>query len=377
MGNEISALYSEGFTKENIVQFLLENKNDILRLLTEESLGENDADGGIESDTVPQNLIAPEVENSISSFEKFAALNTLYTQTLEREAERLMSDVCGRLQHHSIHIISATLQLPAVIGMNIKQFGILFSHVYEDLRRLFPHSPMTLKKGETALYCENRLKLFLTLYRLKTACSFGHLEVIFGWDKSSIIVWFRKIVSMLNLKLKSYHIDIIETLGGIPWVKEQAKLWRDHAAGQPDEIIDFLTRINYLNVEKNKIPTARRNSNEAEANEDSMADTYIGSIGAVDCTYSVLPRISNKEYENAGLNPTIDTMYSEFVKEHAWKLSVITCHALGPFSQLILSVTKHVANTGDSSAFSFNQLHRLIKYLCDGGIFFLGDVICI
>lgn len=369
MGNELSSLLDEGFTKEDIVDHILQNKGELVSLLAEYLDGNG-------QETVPRNLIEPEFETNISSFEQFAALNTLYTQKLEQEAERLISDVCGNLQHHSIHIISATLQLPAVIGMDIKQFGMLFTHVFDDLQKLFPHSPMILEKGERSQYSENRLKLFITLYRLKTACSFGHLEVIFGWDKSSIISWFRKIISMLNVKLKGYHIDIIESLGGYSWMKEQSKVWRDHVISQPDEPDDFLARITMHNSEKIKIPAETRTETQSKTTsliEEEDHKKYLGSVGAVDCTYSILPRISNKEYENAGLCPTLDHMYSEFVKEHAWKLSVITCHALGPFSQLILSVTKHLANTSDSAAFSFNQSEKLIKYLCHGGIFLLGD----
>jgi hypothetical protein len=73
------------------------------------------------------------------------------------------------------------------------------------------------------------------------------------------------------------------------------------------------------------------------------------------------------------LDPEKDSLYSEYIKVHAWKLSVVTAHNVGPFKKLILGVTKHLANTADSPAFTYAQCIILSKYLINGGIFLHGD----
>lgn len=92
MGNELSSLLDEDFTKENIVEYLLQNIGELISLLAE-YLDENDQNG---RETVPRNLIGPEFEKHISSFEQLATLNTLYTQKLEQEAP------CGNSNRNSI-----------------------------------------------------------------------------------------------------------------------------------------------------------------------------------------------------------------------------------------------------------------------------------
>lgn len=92
-------------------------------------------------------------------------------------------------QHQTIHSITPNFHLLAVIGMTKEQFNKLFNHLYCDIQELFPHCPMEMDSGDTYQFCENRMKLFMFLYRLKNGCSFGHMSSLFGWSKSSIEEW--------------------------------------------------------------------------------------------------------------------------------------------------------------------------------------------
>jgi len=61
-----------------------------------------------------------------------------------------------------------------------------------------------------------------------------------------------------------------------------------------------------------------------------------GSLGAVDCT-----RVGKVEYTDINGNQVGDPMYSEYIKHHAWKLSVITSNSIGDGKEIILHVTIH------------------------------------
>jgi len=50
----------------------------------------------------------------------------------------------------------------------------------------------------------------------------------------------------------------------------------------------------------------------------------------VDCTFTVRPKVGTKRYrEIYGETIHRNPVYSEYIKEHAWKLNIITAHKHG------------------------------------------------
>ncbi len=299
-----------------------------------------------------------EPQATILSMEDFRQRHTDYAHQLESEAKSLMGNCPEGLKHHSIHTISNTANIPSVIGITMTQFHILFSVLEKELKMLYPKCPSTLEPGENSIYCENRLKLFMSLYRLKMGCSFRHMEVMFGWDHHSIMDWFQIVIHLLSKTLSPFHVNIMDTLGP-KWVEEQTGLWKIHAI----ENHSFEKYVERLNVHNNK------NRTMISPTDDNSLK---GSIGAVDGTFTVRCRVSAKQYRESGQDPTKDVMYSEYIKSHAWKLSVITSHALGQYQQLILNVSVHVGSTSDTAAYSFAQMPEFRNFL-PPGVFLHGD----
>lgn len=321
------------------------------RALEEDELTETRA-----SQAVPSCLIAVQ-EETISQFDLFVKLNTAFARKLEEEARESLKALPPGLKHHNISTISNTLNVGSVIGMSMKEFCMLYEFVKQDLPAAFQKSPMELEESDSSPYCETRMKFFMTLYRLNTGCSFRHIEVIFGWSHNAVEKWFVIIVRLLENCLLDYHEGIMNTLGR-DWVIHQASEWRK-AVEEAGNLPLFGQRLCRHNDKKVMIPP-------------TVDEKFVGSIGAVDGTFSVRCRVSSKTYETLGQDPSKDAMYSEYVKQHAWKLSVITSHSLGPYRQLILSVTTHTANTSDTAAYSFGQMPFFRDYLPLGCVI-LGD----
>ncbi len=320
--------------------------------------------------TVPSDLcVDPEVF-SHASFEEFAFKHTQFAKSLEEEAEKLMAKFPAGYKHHSIHMISNTINVSAVIGMSMLQFHKLFTVIYDDLKLLYPYCPMELKnddhEAQTSVHyvrgCENKLKLFMCLYRLKTGCSFRHMEVIFGWAHNSIVEWFEVICLLLNRKLETYHVNIMDTLGP-NWIQHQANIWKEKVV-EEGKFEHFQRRF----VDHN-----RKDKKKKIMIPSDDEETFMGSIGAVDGTYTLRCRVSRKRYSEAGHDPSKDIMYSDFIKQHAWKLSVITSHSIGPYQQLLLNVSVHPANVSDTAAYSFGQMPEFRKYI-PLGCCLLGDM---
>lgn len=311
---------------------------------------------------VPQEVIAPDTEESIQSTRRFIVFNTQFASYIEQRAHLVIGDIPPGLRHHSLEsILSRTAAVSSIIGMSIEDFGRLYAFVENDLSSLYPNSPrMASEEHRFSRYCGNRMKLFLCLYRLKVGCSFSHIEAVFGWASTTVSEWFIGIIPMLERCLHNFHEGILDTLG-LGWQAEQLRLWREkHEAD--NTLVCFLERIAHHNS---------RGGRHILIEPTDQAQ-FLGSIGAVDGTYTVRCRVSASVYAENGLNPTDDCMYSDYIKQHAWKLSVITSHDLGYTPQLILHVSVHSGNTSDSSAYSFAQL-RFMKDRLLKGSFLLGD----
>jgi hypothetical protein len=67
-----------------------------------------------------------EPEETIPSMEAFLKRNSEYALELERRATLAVRSFPPGLKHHTIHIISNTINLPSTIGMSFMQFLELF-----------------------------------------------------------------------------------------------------------------------------------------------------------------------------------------------------------------------------------------------------------
>ena len=158
--------------------------------------------------------------------EELVALNNDFNRDAERRAVECISDLQPeKLKHIDIHCISFTSATRSVCGLSLEHFGRLFEVVGEEMKIVFPHSPHTISADATAsLYCSRRMKLFLCLYRLKQACSYRHMEVLFGWCKSSQEEWFTKTLHLLYEKLFRYH-DVFLKHKGKTWQRRETNKW--------------------------------------------------------------------------------------------------------------------------------------------------------
>jgi hypothetical protein len=101
-------------------------------------------------------------------------------------ASNLLKDINPTLKHNELHFLSLR-NMHVLCGLHEAEFSRLFLSVQKQLQIRFPKSPLCGDE-DTALnkYGSLRLKLFITLYKLKLGNSYRELEVIFGWNHSTI-----------------------------------------------------------------------------------------------------------------------------------------------------------------------------------------------
>jgi len=298
---------------------------------------------------LPVSLLHPENECDADSFRCFIDGNDAYTNDMEKRArELLFIGVDSTLSHRSFHHISATLNLSSVIGMDVSNFMKLFAFIESKMSMAFSHSKSVASENDSSRnFCDNRFRLFTVLYRLKLASSFSCMEVIFGWCKSNLQEWFDVIIQILDESLHPMHVGIMESNGHANkvWQQKKAMAWMQHHEQQQTHLL-FEDRLQEHNRIKRRIP-----SNES--------NVILGCIGAVDCTYSIRCRVSDRRYQEQILRTrtsvNTDTCYSEHIKHHAYKLSLITSHKYGDGQKLILDVAVclEAGTTSDSSVFQW------------------------
>jgi len=73
---------------------------------------------------------------------------------------------------------------------------------------------------------------------------------------------------------------------------------------------------------------ANHNHKRGSMIEAAENGRILGSLGAVDCTYSITSRLGKAAYETMnGIENSeypSDMMFSQYIRAHAWKLSIIT-----------------------------------------------------
>jgi hypothetical protein len=293
-------------------------------------------------------LINPENESN-EALKRFISLTNKFVVESMNYCSQFVKNLQPGLKHHSMHCISITDNFESLCGLSLEGFGRLFGKLNKNLKDLFPNCPSILERGESSLYCENRFKLFLCLFRLKTGCSLHVMEPLFGWSVASLHSWFSTIIPLLEGVLSPFHEGIFESLG-CAWQYQQLEAWKFRHIHLKNDIKYFVDRINIQNK------TAEFPINLEE---------FQGSVGAVDGTFSIRPPLQNRE------NPTADRFYTDYIKSHAWKLMVVASHGIiGP--KLILSISISPGSCSDSLVYRTLQLNTFHSKLVKGAVL-LGD----
>ena len=122
---------------------------------------------------------------------------------------------------------------------------------------------------------------------------------------------------------------------------------------------------------------SEENRDAIEKNDPPVIDAaqFIGSLGAVDGTYSVRPSVSTATLNANNEDVRADRMYSEYIKMHAYKLVLLCSHGLTHlYPKLILAVTIGCGSAPDTGLYTamLNEIDTETAPLNKGAVF-LGD----
>ena len=164
--------------------------------------------------------------NSLKEGEYYLATLAVNTKGWE-SARVLMHDINRGLKHNELHFMSMTSSLNMVCGLTLDEFGRLFKSCEKMLEDCFPRCPNTMADADdTHNYGSRRLKLFITMYRLKLANSFREMEVIFGWNHSVLESWFNSVLDILHKRLYNFHQGFLKYKGE-HWQYNELIAWRN------------------------------------------------------------------------------------------------------------------------------------------------------
>jgi hypothetical protein len=194
-----------------------------------------------------------------------------------------------------------------LIGFDLDEFGDLLDIVGPDMKAEFPRSPWNGKSEQVGGGPENRttirMKLFLTLLRLRKGYTFREMEGLFGWSKSSLNDVCTKAERILHRCLDGY----------LRW---------------PDYAQQLRTCASFR---------------EALGFKQYADGRKCGVFGAIDCTFYLLPKPMDEEIQRV--------FYTGYKHIHGLKFSIIVCIMSGR----ILHITMSPASTTDNVMFSALQ----------------------
>ena len=298
--------------------------------------------------------------NSLKEGEYYLATLAVNTKGWE-SARVLMHDINRGLKHNELHFMSMTSSLNMVCGLTLDEFGRLFKSCEKMLEDCFPKCLNTMADADdTHNYGSRRLKLFITMYRLKLANSFREMEVIFGWNHSVLDNWFNSVLDILHKRLYNFHQGFLKYKGE-HWQYNELIAWRNKHSiiGTYD---GFKKKIKISNDKQllNHFP--------APINLESS----LGSLFGVDGTYSLRARVTPQQLLLWGDTIETDRMYSEYKKCHAYKLIVCMSHGIAPpYKKFILALTHGCARPSDAGVYH-TMVPKLNAELVRGA-FGLGD----
>jgi hypothetical protein len=106
-------------------------------------------------------------------------------------------------------------------------------------------------------------------------------------------------------------------------------------------------------------------------------ERFLGSIGAVDCGYSIRPKVHSTVATANGENPSDDRTYSEYIGANAYKFAIVHSHNLlnnvggRIFPKLLLKVV--VVSGGVSDANAYERILADIMSEIHDDVCLLGD----
>jgi hypothetical protein len=244
---------------------------------------------------VPKELLNPKSEDRKAFIKYINALNSFSYQHQEA-ATSYISDLKAGMKHLDIHCITLGSGFSTLCGFTIEEFGCLFTYLAPSLQIAFPYSPLILAPDQKSKACSIRFKLFLALFRLKVGLSSRSMESLFGWSKSSLREWFETVVLVITGKMKWCGEDFLATRGK-EWQLTQLNHWR-----VLQELKETISLFRYRLKEANQ--EQLKNKHELICAEDK----FLGSLGAVDGTYCVRPRISAAILEDIDVQEDDDSL---------------------------------------------------------------------
>jgi hypothetical protein len=113
---------------------------------------------------------------------------------------------------------------------------------------------------------------------------------------------------------------------GVDWQEEEIAQWKFKHLFEKRDFALWKTRMVTINEEATRKGLSPRiNIEEVE-----------GSICAHDATYSIRPRILPSTLAAHGEDSSLDRIYSDYAKAHAYKLLISTSHGIGGRPKFIL-----------------------------------------
>jgi hypothetical protein len=312
-------------------------------------------------DTLPSSIINPDLVGNSRYAEHFFSATTDFALQHEENCRKLISDLTPGLKHHDIHVVSIVESFSVLIGMSLDEFSKLLQSLKRELQELFTNSPFILGPEERSIYSSIRMKLFMFLFRMKNGCSFNFMSSLFGWSKSTLQEQFEMILTLVHTAMHRFHKGIFEYLGPefqtaelFHWNQLHKHVHRDF-----DNYVQKIREENADAVRKHSAPVID-------------ADSFVGSLGAVDGTYSVRPRVTPAILEANNEDTQDDRMYSEYIKMHAFKLVLCCSHGLtDKYPKLLLNVQIGCGSASDTSVYLL--MYDEIKNKLLQGAAFLGD----
>lgn len=314
-------------------------------------------------DVIPEELMEP-LQRNLEAAKNFVRWNTQFAVVNANKVKLFIHGLRYGYKHHNLDCISFKPSLRTLCGFTLEAFAILFTDLESGLSQLFPNSPSVVGL-EGSHYCERRFKLFLTLFHLKMGVSYENMSSIFGWCKSAIGEWCNRIQRMMTRSLDGF-IHVLEngTLSQA-WQRRQADMFKmEHQLKSNWHF--FKERMLFQNryqTERTKSPPFRFD----------IERLFMGSIGAVDGTYTVSVAFKTTTLNDDGDKNPDDAYYCKYLGEHGYKLLVLTSHKDPAYGnkKIILQVLVGPAPTSDAVMWD-KCVGGLLPYLIDG-VVFVGD----
>jgi hypothetical protein len=263
--------------------------------------------------SISVDVLNPQTDD-IAGFKKFLCNSQAFTFKQDVVAQALIDDLETGHKHHSIHCMSFIDPAMSMIGLTMEEFGNLFGSLLPALKKLFPHSPVTLKPHETSPYASIRFKLFVTIYRMRFASSFPLMSKIFGWCVSSLQEWYNAIAHMMRNQMVMFGAGFLEYMGPY-WQEAEINKWRTRHLVEKNDLAGFVHRAREHNADAVK-------KNLHEIIDVDVFERVGGSIGGdhafhtcrrMICPYSANNVLSGRAQIKTAFNHSLsaDRMTSE------------------------------------------------------------------